>query len=205
MAVAAPNAPAGLTVAHFRAALDQLGSVAKGCRFAVRIMPMGGRNLLNNLSYFQQIQNMVYVCDAAEFPGRGFDGTTARTYGPEYITPNQTKYGPASFSFICRTASLERQFFDDWLDIINPINTFNYTYPKQYYCAIEIFHYSEFANQGAMPEVIYSWRLMNAWPTAINLQQVTWADQDILRLQMSFAYKYWERPGDREQIVKKIQ
>ncbi|NDB60370.1 hypothetical protein EB001_18260 [bacterium] len=204
MAVAAPNAPAGLTVAHFRAALDQLGSVAKGCRFAVRITPIGGQNYLSSLSYFQQIQNMIYVCDSAEFPGRGFNGTTARTYGPEYITPNQVQYGPANFSFICRTASLERQFFDDWMDIINPINTFNYKYPKQYYCQIDIFHYSEFASPASMPEVIYSWRLQNAWPTVVNPQQVTWADQDVLKLGITFAYKYWSRPGDPERVISKI-
>ena len=54
------------------------------------------------------------------------------------------------------------------------------------------------------PEIIYGWKLLKAWPMMVNPQQVTWADTDILRLQVTFAYKYWDRPGDREGIAKKI-
>lgn len=198
------NAPQNLNMAAFRAKLDEYGQVAKGCRFAVRITPQGSNNLLSNLSYSNKIQDLLYVIDSIEFPGRGFSGATTRYYGPEFVTPNQVLYGPANISFICRTASLERQLFDDWLDIINPVTTFNYNYPKQYYCSIEIFQFAEYTNQTSYAYPIYSWKLVNAWPTAITAQQVTWQDQDILRLGISFAYKFWLRPGDTERIASKV-
>ena len=59
--------------------------------------------------------------------------------------------------------------------------------------------YDNFTNSAKMtdktikPIATYGWRLNKAWPTLVNPQQVTWADQDILRLQVTFTYKYWDR------------
>jgi hypothetical protein len=54
------------------------------------------------------------------------------------------------------------------------------------------------------PQPIYAWKIKKAWPVMVNPQQVTWADSDVLRLQVTFAYKNWERQGDSEQIGKKV-
>ena len=199
------NPPANLNLNAFKTALDDLGQVAKACRFAVKISPSQGTqgNLLNALSYSSKIGNLLYVCDAAEFPGRGFDVSEIRYYGPSQAFPNNTQYGPGtSMSFICRTDSIERQFFDDWQDIINPINTYNFRFPDKYYAQVEIFQFAEYgvSKDSKDPKVIYSWRLHRAWPSLVTPQQVTWADEGILRLQVTFAYKWWDRPGDSEKI-----
>ena len=111
---------------------------------------------------------------------------------------------------------LMKQFFDDWMDYINPISSFNYRYPNEYFCTIDVFQYSEWANpnsgnanpgnsqQGGpsikdiaaawKPNVVYQWQFQKAWPTLVNAQPVNWADQEVLRIQVSFAYKYWSRP-----------
>ena len=70
------NAPGVLSIQTFRSELDRLGQVAKSARFAVRIIPQGSDNLLTRLSYSNQIPYLLYVCDSAEFPGRGFNVTT---------------------------------------------------------------------------------------------------------------------------------
>ena len=114
-------------------------------------------------------------------------------------------YGPTfNLSFICRTQSLERQFFDDWMDVINPVNTFNYNYPKQYYCTIQVFQFSEIADSNNMPDPIYNWAYVNCWPNAVSPQQVTWADDNILRLGVTMVYKYWIRPDDKEKAYQKL-
>lgn len=214
------QAPTNLNMNNFKAALDALGHVAKGCRFAVRISPVNGstKNRLSSLSYASEIPNLIYVCDAVEFPGRGFDVSDIRYYGPSQSFPNNTMYGgqgggSASLSFICGTRGIERQLFDDWQDIINPTTTFNFRFPEEYYGQIDIFQFADYGKStGSVkfkpekvlePEVIYSWRLNKAWPTLVAPQQVTWADQDILRLNVTFAYKWWERPGDTEQASTK--
>lgn len=179
-------------------AIDKYGSVAKSCRFAVTIKPSGSNNLLTN--YQGLMGEMVYVCDAAEFPGRGFSVTEARYYGPSRVFPTNVEYQPLALSFICRTASPERLLFDDWMDIINPTTTFNFNYPEEYYCDLDIFQYAEYGLNKS-PSVnepqhtpVYAWRFKKAWPQLVSPQQVTWGDQDILRLQVQFAYQYWERP-----------
>lgn len=224
MAFTGNNPPSQIAISDMLSALNGQDQVTKSCRFIVRIVPQG---LLSNLSYFNDIgKTMIFACDAAEFPGRSFQATETRYYGPKQMTPNNTSYGDGiTMGFLVRSKTFERQFFDDWMDIINPTTTFHFKYPSDYYCTIEVFHYAEYAKEGTgvggakvpsgirpsaspaikyQPEVIYGWKLNKAWPLMVAPQQVTWADTDILRMQVTFAYKYWERPGDREQIAKKI-
>lgn len=224
MAYSGPNPPTQLELDKMYASLNDNDSVAKGCRFIVRINLSG---LLSQLSYGDKLSSLIYACDAAEFPGRGFQVTEVRYYGPKQVMPSNTMYGDGiNMSFICRSKTIERQFFDDWMDIINPPNTYHFKFPNEYYTDIEIFQFAEFGSKtgttisqsdanskipaGAnpknayQPEVLYAWKLKKAWPTLVNPQQVTWADSDILRLQVSFAFKNWERQGDSEQIAKKV-
>lgn len=176
----------------FVAATNAAGPLAKGCRFLALIQPAGGA--ISNLVP----RDLMYMCESVEYPGRGFDVTQIRYYGPSQVFPNNTMYNTANMQFICRTNSPERAFFDDWMDVINPTTSFNFEYASNYYCTIQIYQLAEYAagtGQGLkQPLPTYGFRLNKAWPTLVAPQQVTWADQDILRLQVTFAYKYWDRP-----------
>ena len=214
MSYSGNNPPSQVAINDMLSSLNGNDQVTKGCRFIVRINPQG---LLSRLSYFNDIsKSMIFACDAAEFPGRGFQVTEMRYYGPKQLTPGNTTYGDGiTLSFLVRSKTFERQLFDDWMDIINPTTSFHFKYPADYYSTIEVFHYAEFGKEGSgiggskvptnikssgspaikyEPEIIYGWRLLKAWPMMVNPQQVTWADTDILRLQVTFAYKYWDRP-----------
>lgn len=208
------NKPTNLSIQNFLSKVNSLGGPAKGCRFAVRITPReyGTSNLLNLLPYSRKLNDLTYVCDAVEFPGRGFGVTNFRYYGPTQVSPSNSEYSPCNLSLLCHNSGFERQFFDDWQNIVNPIDTFNFNYPKEYYCDVEIFQLSEYAAAAPAsvrqttfeqisaiktPEVIYNWKLQMAWPTLVSPQQVTWAETaDVLRLQVTLAYKYWSRPGN---------
>ena len=182
------NVPQSLSLNDFKSAADALGQFAKGCRFVVKINPSTA--MLSSLPR----NDLIYMCEAAEFPGRGFDVTQIRYYGPSQVMPNNSMYNTCNLQFLCRSASTERAFFDDWMEYINPTTSFNFEYPNNYYCTIQIFQFSEFGGVQSPSNAIYGWTLNKAWPTLVNPQQVTWADQDILRLQVTFAYKYWDRP-----------
>lgn len=219
-----PNPPTQLEMDKMYASLNDNDSVAKGSRFVVRINLSG---LLTQLSYADKLGSLIYACDAAEFPGRGFQVTEVRYYGPKQLMPSNTIYGDnLTLSFICRSKTIERQFFDDWMDIINPPNTYHFKFPNEYYTDIEVFQFAEFGSKAGIvtsqsdansnispaanpkntyqPEPLYAWKIKKAWPIQVAPQQVTWADSDILRLQVSFAFKNWERHGDTENIAKKI-
>ena len=183
----ASNPPRNLRMSDIEAAINGAGPLAKSCRFAVMITPTTNLSVPNDL---------MYMCESVEFPGRGFDVTQIRYYGPSQVMPNNTMYNTANMQFLCRTMSPERQFFDDWMDYINPTTNFNFEYPDNYYASVNIYQFAEYGadTKATDPIATYGWKLHKAWPTLVNPQQVTWADGDILRLQVTFAYKYWDRP-----------
>lgn len=179
-----------LSMGRFRSVLDTGGSLAKACRYIVAVRPP------TTLKTFPR--ELHYLCEAAELPGRGFSVVQTRYYGPSQMFPVNSEYQPINLTFMCRSDSQERRFFDDWLDKINPVDNFNFEYPANYYSEIEVYQYTEYGQMGTSmptPNISYQWKLMKAWPTLVNPQAVGWADQDYLRLQVSFAYKYWERPN----------
>ena len=197
------NAPTKLTMVDVNAAINSLGGPAKMARWAVRISPVGANNFLASMGYSQMLRDMTYLCEATELPGRGFDFVESRYYGAPFKVPRNTTYNSIDMTFLCRQQSFERQLFDDWMEIINPTNIWDFNYPTSYYCKIDVFQLAEYhkpqaagSNQAPTePDATYQWSLYQAWPMLVNPQAVTWADQDILRLTVSFAYRYWSRPG----------
>jgi hypothetical protein len=170
----------------FKALSDLYGGLAKSCRFAVRINPVGSK-VLAIASNFQY--QLTYLCEAAEYPGRGFLNVDARYYGPNFKLPYQSSYEDITLTFLCRNESFERLFFDNWQTIINPPNTFNFSYRNEYRSHIEIFHLDETGD----PQ--YQFTLLDAYPVLVNPQALTWADDQFLRLGVTFTYSWWTRPG----------
>lgn len=211
------NFPLKLNMNNMISSLDGNNSVTKGSRFVAQINPTG--SLFRQLDYWSTInENLIYACDSAEFPGRAFNVTELRIYGPRQLTPSNTLYGDGiSLSFICRAETKERQFFDDWMELINPTSSYHFKYPEEYYAEIDIVQYAEYGEGSTTPTVpndptvkynpkpIYAWKLYKAWPTLVAPQAVTWADSDILRVQVTFAYKKWKRTlGDTNNIASKL-
>jgi len=184
------NVPKNLSMDQFTSASNLAGSFARGCRFVVAINPAEGlRSKFPN--------DLHYMCEAAELPGRGFSVAEARYYGPNQMYPINTQYQPLNLVLLCRNDARERRFFDDWLDFINPLSNFRFRYPDEYYSTIDVFQYPDYGvgdTKKPTPIASYQWRFLKAWPMLINPQPVNWAEQDILRLQITFAYNYWTRP-----------
>ena len=119
--------------------MDNYGGLAKSCRFVVRI------NGLNNITSGAKsiIPDFQYLCETADLPGRGFVSADIRYYGPNFKMPVQTQYEDINFTFLCRNQSLEREFFDDWMDYMNPNTSFDFKYRDQYSTTIDVFQISE--------------------------------------------------------------
>ena len=87
----------------------------------------------------------------------------------------------------------------------------SFNYLDQYVSEIQIFQLADWSNQSTTKpvngsiekmtqfptesEVVYKWSLLRAWPLQVYAQPVTWADQDYLRLSVTFSYRYWYRPN----------
>lgn len=197
------NPPNSAFLTEFKKTLDAHGGPAKQCRFAVKIHPVKNNQLLAR-GYSSLLNDMVLLCESVEFPSRGMDYVEARYYGPNIQMPTNSKYAQqADLVFICRTQSYERQMFDDWMEIINPSQTFDFNYLDQYESEIQIFQFSDYesAKDSKVMEPEYQWTLLRAYPLQVHAQPVTWTDQDILKLAVTFSYRYWFRPGIDDQGV----
>lgn len=192
MATIPINGPRNLTMQDFRAVSDMYGSLQKSCRFIVMIVPAG--QFVAATGGFAR--DLLYLCEVAEFPGRTFETIDIRYYGPNHKLPYKTVYEDINLTFVCRNKSYERQFFDNWQLIMNPINTFDFNYRDQYRADVHVYQYDEYGTLAdTAPTAQYWMTLHNAYPININSQPVTWADDQFQRLIVSFTYHHWSRPG----------
>jgi hypothetical protein len=185
------NAPRALSMNDFMSISNDYGGFAKSSRFAVRILPTG--QYVNSISPITQ--DLIYLCETAELPGRGLMNIDLRYYGPSQKFPFQSQYEDINLTFFCRTSSLERQFFDDWMLAINPTNSWDFNYKDDYSAQIEIFQFGEIASEEGEPEAFYKMTCRNAYPLMVNPQPVTWNDDQVQRVIVTFTYDYWHREG----------
>lgn len=165
-----------------RSVSNNYGGPAKSNRFLVQILgtpPNSAGQILDDLSF---------LCEASELPGRGFMSTDIRYYGPNFKAPYQTVYEDLNLTFICRDEFLEREFFDNWMAYINPVNSYNFAYRDQYAKTIKLLQLSDYSN-----EVKYSFTFDEAYPILVSPQPATWADDNFHRLTVSFTYVRWYR------------
>jgi hypothetical protein len=198
-------------MSDFYAQSSMYGSFAKSARFAIRILPSGSNSLLLQRGYGDFMRNFTYLCESAELPGRGLLSYELRYYGPTLKVPYQSEYQEATMTFLCRAESFERQFFDDWMEIINPTSTYDFNYKDSFKCEIQMFQFSESgrrtetesnretpapsptSSQFTEPAATYAWTLHDAYPILVNPQPVTWADDNFQRLSIAFTYTKWTR------------
>lgn len=188
------NPPSNLKMPDIQGVMNQYGGLAKSCRFAVRITAGGGSALAQS-GYASFMQDLTYLCEAAEMPGRQFNNVDLRYYGPSFKLPYQTVYDDINMTFLCRTDSYERQLFDDWMELINPQNTYDFNYRKEYYSTITVYQLADYGTsaRASQPTATYAWTLVDAYPILINPQPVTWADDQFQRLGVTFTYSKWTR------------
>lgn len=196
-----PNSIKTTSMLDFQSQSNHRGGLAKSARFLVNInMPRILPSILNSKgspSMFASLNEMTYLCEAAEMPGRGFVNGDVRYYGPNQKLPVKTQYEDTTMTFLCRSHSKERQFFDDWMEAINPTNSYNFRFREEYETTIHISQFAEYAgdDSNSFAKETYRITLFNAYPLLINPQPMTWADDQFQRLAVTFTYHKWKRVG----------
>ena len=160
--------------------------LAKPSRFKVTFVPNAVASKLNKII---DAETLSFRCEAAVLPGRTLQTADLRIYGPTEKFPYQSSFEDVSFTFIVTDSMAEKLFFNTWMDIINPQNTWNFEYKKNYVMDIKIDQYDN------MDNVVHTVRLIDAFPTAVNQLDLNWSSQnDYHKLTVTFAYTYWEKP-----------
>jgi hypothetical protein len=128
-------------------------------------------------------------CEAAELPGRAIQTADVKIYGPTFKVPFQTQFqnGETTLTFLCTNEFYERKLFDTWLECIMPLDTNNLRYAKgestRYLTNIKIIQYDDFIKQ------IYAVELIDAFPTSISSQPLSWTDDGFHRVTVQFAFQ----------------
>jgi hypothetical protein len=126
-------------------------------------------------------------CDTAELPSKSLATSEVKIYGPTYKVPFQTQYTESTLGFLCTNDFYERKLFDRWMEAIMPTDTNNLRYSRdndtRYTTNIKIIQYDDFIKQ------IYAVELIDAFPTAIASQPLSWSEDGFHRLSVTFSYQ----------------
>ena len=151
--------------------------VARPNRFEVSIPNVIGLNS----------QNLNLRCETAELPSRTFT-TTEQKFGSNPIEkyPYQTTYNDLTLTFIVSGDMSEKKFFDSWMELVMPSNTFNPQYKNNYTVQMKITQYDLQNNP------TYEIQLNECYPIVVNQLDLDWSSDGYHKLTVMFAYTYWE-------------
>jgi hypothetical protein len=155
--------------------------LAKPSRFQVNL------NLPPILQQAVDSRTMSLRCESAVLPGRTLATSDLRIYGPSEKFPYQSTYEDVSLTFIVTGSMIEKTLFDNWLNQINPQNSWNFNFKSDYVTDISITQYDQADNE------IHIVNLVEAFPISVNQLDLDWgSDAPYHKLTVTFAYTYWE-------------
>ena len=141
---------------------------------------------LTLIQYRNISQRLTFRCENANLPGRTISTTDQKIYNIVEKFPNQTSYQDMDMTFIVGGDMAEKQFFDAWLELINPTTNFNFKYKGDYSTSITVNQYDINNN---LP---YTIELVDAYPIAVNQLDLDWSNDGYHKLTVVFAYTYWK-------------
>lgn len=147
------------------------------------ITPYGASLDTVNLSRTLSLQ-----CESTEIPGKSLQTIDVKIYGPTFKVPYQTQYNDITFNFICTNGGFyERKLFERWIESIMPTDTNSLRYPKSesggYLTNPKIVQYDDYVKE------IHVVELIDAFPTSIAPQPLSWSEDGFHRLGVQFAYQ----------------
>lgn len=158
-------------------------------RIAVRINPPAELARRFNTS------SLTYYAESVNIPG--VDLLTNELYlnGPTITYPQRSDYRPGTtMTFLVDDSMSQRLFFDAWMNYISPKERgFDLRYRDDYIGKITIFQIGETGLR-----TTYGVELYEAYPTSIGDIRGNWSEQEIVRQDVNFSYRYWRNLTEGE-------
>jgi hypothetical protein len=131
-------------------------------------------------------RKLAMFCSQTQLPGVNISTFQSRTFGETREIPYERLFDNVNFTFYVDKDMLIKTFFDSWINGIQDTRTRTFNYYKDYITDIEIRVYDK---QDAS---IYSVKLFEAYPKTITPISLGYDQKDIMQIQVSMNYKYWE-------------
>lgn len=168
-------------VSTFRSLIGAAGGPGTQNRFFVMFNPPGALNTDN-------FGDMRWLCEATDLPGRGLKTAEFRHYGPTFRRPYEVEYETIDFTLLCRDAYTERFGFDEWMRLISPNDNYDMEYPDLYEGSVTIYTVSQTSEYS-----YYRFVLQGAWPVMVSKQPMSWIEDQVQRLTVTFTFNQWAR------------
>lgn len=132
------------------------------------------------------LEKILLFCDQAQLPGVSYGTNQVRTYGEFREVPYEKLYEQVTLSFYVDKDLYVKNLFEEWINLIQDRKTRDFEFPVNYMTDIEIYVLDTEDNKK------YKIKLKNAYPKAVNAVQLDYSAKDIMKLQVTMTYKYYE-------------
>lgn len=159
--------------------------LAKTSRFAIRVNPptyatenMGSGNT--------NLHKVLLFCDTVMIPGLTVNTNPTRTYGEVREMPNEFNYEPITATFYVDADMYVKKLFDNWILGIQDGNSRSFKYYDQYTADT-----MDIIVQDTKERNRYAVQLYEVYPKAVDSVILDTANTQIMKLSVTFQYKYW--------------
>lgn len=208
---------------NLRSILNRNMGVAQPCHYICTITPpvsmvSGGNLIVDALKFLLAggvTAQLSVLAEQAEIPGRQFATTPHKIFGTTRLMPYGVIYDTIRITFICTNMMSERTFFDVWHQFIMSPSSQYMEYYKDYVGQITIQKVNNDPGivntllnssstdsivagaQATAAEFLSTYTLEEAYPVAIQPQELSFADDGYLRLTVEFAYARYKCSLDK--------
>ena len=171
-------------VSDFMSKLDNKGSYAKRNRFTVEITkPI-------SMASTVQPSTIDFLVKTVSFPARSFGSTSYRRGGKFALeVPYEMTEEPIDITFLGTNDWAARAFWNDWIDHIQSVDSYNMSYYKDFIGTVKISVYNETEMDVGNPT--HQVTLHEAWPKTIGAIELGWESAELVDFDVSIAYSWW--------------
>lgn len=152
-------------------------------------------------------KRMSMMVEQAELPGKSFLTAKSSVYGPRKKVPYGVQFDDLQLSIRCSSSMAEKYFFDDWMNGVQDLGSFNFNYLKEYVSDMVIYVFDEGFGMGTNSDPVdplnrskaqamgasYAVRFVDCYPVTVSPIQVSHANKnEYMKFNVSLTYKYWK-------------
>jgi len=178
------------SINNFMARVDGLGGPVKRNKFSVEVTsPTSMRSSVT-------ADTINFLAKTVSFPAKSL-ATTDYRYGGRYslLVPYETTYEPVSITMMNTGNHAPRIFWNDWLNHIQNMSTYNMEYYEKYIGTVTISHYLDDEESIDPSKASYQVTLHEAWPKGISAIEVGWENAELQDFEIDMQYNWWTASG----------
>lgn len=189
----------GFNVNEFKASLraDKDGTIARNNLFEVLITAPAALNAVGGTAAEKLLARRI---EAVEIPSKNVNTMPVSTYGPVRKIATGSMYNDIDLSVILSESMLERKFFVEWMEAIQPsfqgAHDGDVAYYDEYKGKVEIRVYDQ---DGVSPRL--SITLVEAYPVSLGENSLSWSDNNTymkakVKFQFRTFYETYTKKGE---------